>query len=158
MGSHGHHVDFDAAHYQATRFNELAKLGTVGTVFHACCLLETTTNAFHIRRLPNVPPAGVVWVRSRCHPPCAGSWTQCRFLLVLFTPRIGPWQAQTESLVPPLHVGGWTVQVTGARTYQDRSGGPVFGGGEPGTPVDRRLLAHVLSLRGISRNQRETLS
>src|ERR1035437_10322674 len=49
MGSHGHHVDFDAAHSQATRFNKSARLGTVGTVFHACCLLETTTNAFHIR-------------------------------------------------------------------------------------------------------------
>src|SRR5450759_4480320 len=62
MGSHGHRVDFDAAHSQATRFNKLARLGTVGTVFHACCLLETTTNAFHIRMLPNVPtPAGAVW-------------------------------------------------------------------------------------------------
>src|ERR1035437_4264662 len=55
MGSHGHHVDFDAAHYQPTSFNELARLGTVGTVFHACCLLETTTNAFHIRMLPSAP-------------------------------------------------------------------------------------------------------
>jgi hypothetical protein len=55
MGSLGHRVDFDAAHYQATSFNELARLGTVGTVFHACCLLETTTNAFHIRMLPNSP-------------------------------------------------------------------------------------------------------
>src|ERR1035437_4578501 len=102
MGSHGHHVDFDAAHSPATRFNELAILGTGGTVFHACCLLETTTNAFHIRMLPSVPaPEGVVRVRSRCHPPCAGSWTPCRFPLVLFTPRIGPWQAPTESLVAP---------------------------------------------------------
>jgi hypothetical protein len=27
MGGHGHRVDFDAAHYQATRFNELVRLG-----------------------------------------------------------------------------------------------------------------------------------
>jgi len=61
MGSLGHRVGFDAAHYQATRFNELARLGTVGTVFHACCLLETTTNAFHIRMMPSAPaPAGAV--------------------------------------------------------------------------------------------------
>ena len=44
MGSHGYHVDFVAAHCQTTSFNELARLGTVGTDFHACCLLETTTN------------------------------------------------------------------------------------------------------------------
>lgn len=56
MGSHGHLVDFDAAHSQATKFNELARLGTVGIVFHACCLLETTTNAFHIRMMPSAPP------------------------------------------------------------------------------------------------------
>jgi hypothetical protein len=55
MGSHGRRVDFDAAHSQATRFNELARLGGVGAVFHACCPLETTTNAFHIRMLPNSP-------------------------------------------------------------------------------------------------------
>src|ERR1019366_4109238 len=62
MGSHGHRVDFDAAHSQATGFNELARLGTVGTVFHAWCLLETTTNAFHIRMLPSAPAsAGAVW-------------------------------------------------------------------------------------------------
>jgi hypothetical protein len=30
-------------------------MGSVGTVFHACCLLETTTNSFHIRTLPNPP-------------------------------------------------------------------------------------------------------
>jgi hypothetical protein len=48
MGSLGHRADFETAHYQATRFNELARLGGVGIVFHACCLLETTTIAFHI--------------------------------------------------------------------------------------------------------------
>jgi hypothetical protein len=53
MGSRGHRVDFDAAHDQATRFNELARLGSVGTVFYACCLLETTTTfAFPIKMLP----------------------------------------------------------------------------------------------------------
>lgn len=57
MDSHGHRVDFDAAHSHATRFNELPTLGTVGTGFHPCCLLETTTVAFHIRMLPNVPAA-----------------------------------------------------------------------------------------------------
>src|SRR5450759_3899062 len=87
MGSHGHRVGFDAAHSQATRFNELARLGTVGTVFHACCLLETTTNAFHIRMLPSAPaPAGAGLVRSRYHPPCAGPRNPCQFLPVLFTP------------------------------------------------------------------------
>src|SRR5260370_31317710 len=60
MGSHGHRVDLDAAHSHATRFNELERLGTVGTVFHPCCLLETTTIAFHIRMLPSAP-AGALW-------------------------------------------------------------------------------------------------
>ena len=77
------------------------------------------------------PPTGAVQSGLDVTPR-AGSWTPCRFLPVLFTPSTGPWQAQTESLVPPLHVGGWTVQVTGARTYQDRSGGPLFGGGGAG--------------------------
>src|ERR1039457_1162271 len=100
MGSHGHHVDFDAAHSPATGFNELARLGTVGTVFHACCLLETTTNAFHIRRMPNVPaPAGAVWSGldiARLVPARGVRADSCR---VLFTPSIGePWQAPIESL------------------------------------------------------------
>ena len=47
---------FDAAHDQAFRFNEVPSLGTVGTVFHACRLLETTkTFVFPIRLLPNSP-------------------------------------------------------------------------------------------------------
>ena len=53
------------AHFQTTRFNELARLGTVGTVFHACCLLETTTNAFHIGMLPNSPTGCGSWDRRR---------------------------------------------------------------------------------------------
>jgi hypothetical protein len=133
MGTLGTVWIFDAAHDQAFVFNAIDGMGILGTVFHACCLLETTTNAFHIRTMPMVPaPAGAVWVRSRCHPPCAWSWTPVPIPTGAFTPSTGPWQAQTESLVPPLHVGGWTVQVTGARTYQDRSGGPVFGGGGAG--------------------------
>src|SRR5687768_3513692 len=55
LGGPGHRMDFVAARLDATRFNELAGLGTVGTVFTRCCLLETTTNAFHIRMLPNTP-------------------------------------------------------------------------------------------------------
>src|SRR5258707_7431559 len=55
MGSHGHRVDFDAAHYEASRFNELARLGMVGIVFHACCrMLETTTSCFLYRMMPSV--------------------------------------------------------------------------------------------------------
>jgi hypothetical protein len=61
MGSHGHRVDFDAAHDWTFILNVIGGMGTVGTVFHACCLLETTTFCFPIRMLPIVPtPAGVV--------------------------------------------------------------------------------------------------
>jgi hypothetical protein len=61
MGSHGHRVDFDAAHDWAFSFNQIHEMGSVGTVFHACCLLETTTFCFPIRMLPIVPTrAGVV--------------------------------------------------------------------------------------------------
>jgi hypothetical protein len=42
------------AHDLIIQFNELIILGSVGTVIHACCLLETTTTAFHIRTLPIV--------------------------------------------------------------------------------------------------------
>ena len=54
MGSHGHRVDFDAAHDWACILNAIQGMGSVGTVFHACCLLETTTLRFHIRTLPIV--------------------------------------------------------------------------------------------------------
>jgi hypothetical protein len=39
-------------------FNTLREMGTVGTVFHACCLLETTTIRFLIRTVPIVPNEG----------------------------------------------------------------------------------------------------
>jgi len=58
MGSHGHRVDLDAAHDQASRFNEVASLGTLGTVFRTCRRLpETTTFRFHIRTMPIAPTA-----------------------------------------------------------------------------------------------------
>jgi hypothetical protein len=55
MGSHGHVVDFDAAHDWVFILNAIQCMGTVGTVFHACCLLETTTIVFPIRTLPSPP-------------------------------------------------------------------------------------------------------
>src|ERR1035437_6901269 len=94
MGSHGHRVDFDAAHSQAIGFNNLARVGTVGTVFHACCLLETTTNDLYIRTLPNVP-AGAVWSGldiTRLVPARGVRADSCR---VPFTPSIGrPWRSE----------------------------------------------------------------
>jgi hypothetical protein len=48
-----------AAHDQACRFNQLVRLGTEGTVFHACRLLETTTSCFLYRRMPIAPIARV---------------------------------------------------------------------------------------------------
>jgi len=57
MGSHGHRADFDAAHDWAFILNVIGGMGSVGTVFDACCLLETTkTFAFPIRTLPIAPP------------------------------------------------------------------------------------------------------
>jgi len=52
MGRLGHRVDFDAAHTWAFTVNVIEGMGGVGIVFHACCLLETTTIAFPIRMLP----------------------------------------------------------------------------------------------------------
>ena len=54
MGSHGHRVNFDAAHDWACILNTIQGMGSVGTVFHACCLLETTTFRFPITTLPIV--------------------------------------------------------------------------------------------------------
>jgi hypothetical protein len=46
------------AHDQANRFNAVASMGTLGTVFHACRRLpETTTFRFYIRTMPTVPNA-----------------------------------------------------------------------------------------------------
>jgi len=46
------------AHDQANRFNVVANLGAVGTVFRACCRLpETTTSRFYIRTMPTAPNA-----------------------------------------------------------------------------------------------------
>ena len=59
MGSHGHRLDFDAAHNWAFILNTIQVMGSVGTVFHVCCLLETTTFRFHIRTLPMRPPLSV---------------------------------------------------------------------------------------------------
>ena len=54
MGSLGHRVDFDAAHTRAYTVNMIEGMGSVGTVFHACCLLETTkTFVFPIRTMPH---------------------------------------------------------------------------------------------------------
>ena len=38
-------------------FNAIQCMRRVGTVFHACCLLETTTYCFPIRTLPSAPTA-----------------------------------------------------------------------------------------------------
>jgi hypothetical protein len=47
------------AHDQASRFNAVASMGTLGTVFHARRRLpETTTFRFHIRTMPTAPNAG----------------------------------------------------------------------------------------------------
>ena len=54
----GTHVDFNAAHYYAPRFKELASMGSVGIVFHACCLLETTTSCFLYRMMPIASGSG----------------------------------------------------------------------------------------------------
>jgi hypothetical protein len=44
------------AHDQANRFNEVASLGTLGTVFRAGRRLsEATTFRFHIRTMPIAP-------------------------------------------------------------------------------------------------------
>ena len=46
------------AHDQANRFNVVASMGTLGTVFRACRRLpETTTFRFHIRKMPTTPNA-----------------------------------------------------------------------------------------------------
>ena len=46
------------AHDRANRFNAVASMGTLGTVFHACRRLpETTTFRFHIRTMPTAPNA-----------------------------------------------------------------------------------------------------
>jgi hypothetical protein len=46
------------AHDQANRFNAVASMGTLGTVFPACRRLpETTTFRFYIRTMPNAPNA-----------------------------------------------------------------------------------------------------
>ena len=48
-------------------------MGSVGTVFHACCLLETTTFRFHIRTLPNAPATGQLMDRfTLLLPPVVG--------------------------------------------------------------------------------------
>ena len=46
------------AHDWAFILNAIQDLGSVGTVFHACCLLETTTFCFPIRTLPSMPTPG----------------------------------------------------------------------------------------------------
>jgi len=46
------------AHDQANRFNAVASMGTLGTVFHECRRLpEATTFRFHIRTMPTAPNA-----------------------------------------------------------------------------------------------------
>ena len=56
MGSLGHRVDFAPAHDLAFGFNAIARLGTIGTIFHAWCSPETTkTFGFLIRMLPTWP-------------------------------------------------------------------------------------------------------
>ena len=55
LGSLGHRADLDAAHDWAFILNAIRGMGGVGIVFHACCLLETTTIAFPIRMLPVAP-------------------------------------------------------------------------------------------------------
>jgi hydroxyacyl-ACP dehydratase HTD2-like protein with hotdog domain len=40
--ANGHRVHFDAAHDYAFTVNVIQGMGIVGTVFQACCLLETT--------------------------------------------------------------------------------------------------------------------
>jgi len=53
MGSLGHRVDFAPAHDLAFGFNAVARLGAMGTIFHAWCSPETTkTFGFLIRMLP----------------------------------------------------------------------------------------------------------
>lgn len=46
------------AHVWSNAFNYLREMGTVGTHFRACCLLETTTNRFYIRTVPTLPNEG----------------------------------------------------------------------------------------------------
>ena len=52
MGTLGHPVNSEAAQEKAFIFNAIRRMGTVGTLFHACCLLETTTFRFLYRRVP----------------------------------------------------------------------------------------------------------
>ena len=52
----------EAAHEWSLIFNAIRRMGTVGTVFHSCCLLEMITFRFLYRRVPIAArwPAGVV--------------------------------------------------------------------------------------------------
>jgi hypothetical protein len=43
------------AHVLSNAFNHLPEMGTMGSHFRACCLLETTTNRFYIRTVPSLP-------------------------------------------------------------------------------------------------------
>ena len=46
--------------------NAIRGTGGVGAVSRACCLLETTTIAFHIRTLPSAPDTGSGLTRCGC--------------------------------------------------------------------------------------------
>jgi hypothetical protein len=62
MGTLGRPVNSVAAHEWLFIFNAIRRMGSVGTVFHTCCLLETTTFRFLYRRVPIAArsPEGVV--------------------------------------------------------------------------------------------------
>ena len=55
MGGHGHRVEFESAHYQAIRFNALARLGTVGIVFQLVVCWRRQHFVFLYRRMPIAP-------------------------------------------------------------------------------------------------------
>src|SRR5437016_2539415 len=54
-GCHGHRVNFRCCPRLGFAVNVIEGMGGVGTVFRACCLLETTTITFPIRTLPSLP-------------------------------------------------------------------------------------------------------
>jgi len=75
------------AHDQASRFNGLSRLGGVGTVFQACCLLETTTFCFLYRRMPTAPNArdsSLVLPAARHRFPAEGGRSQTLRVALLF--------------------------------------------------------------------------